>query len=113
MNDRDNKFTDLRTYEKYLSLIYSKETFLLFLSSESCKVCHDDKKVVQKIISDKNLKAYRADIEKNVILRGQLSVFTGPTIILFAEGKEFYRKSRFIDFNELESKICELKNILE
>ncbi|MPN50903.1 hypothetical protein SDC9_198543 [bioreactor metagenome] len=36
---------------------------------------------------------------------GEFMVFTVPTLILFAEGKEIARQGRFINFDELEFEV--------
>ncbi|MFS0578868.1 hypothetical protein [Brevibacillus sp. 179-C9.3 HS] len=41
-------------------------------------------------------------IEKAPFISGEFLVFTAPTILLFADGKEVFRQARFISFDELE-----------
>ena len=41
-------------------------------------------------------------LEEIPLFQGQHLVFTVPTVIVFSEGKEILRESRFIDFKRIE-----------
>ena len=48
---------------------------------------------------------YYVDVEKAKVLAANLSIFTIPTILIYFDGKEFLRKSRYIGIKELENYI--------
>ncbi|MFS0554920.1 hypothetical protein [Brevibacillus sp. 179-C 1.1 NHS] len=48
------------------------------------------------------VKSMVTSIEKAPFISGEFLVFTAPTILLFADGKEVFRQARFISFDELE-----------
>lgn len=83
-------------------LINSIIPLILYFSSETCNVCHS---VLPKLID--TIEAFpvsfvkvKADTQPEIC--GQLLVFTVPTILIFYEGKEILRESRFIDFNKIK-----------
>ncbi|WP_156817018.1 thioredoxin family protein [Salsuginibacillus kocurii] len=47
------------------------------------------------------LPIYSADREQVASFAGQHLLFAAPTLLLFMEGKEVWRGSRFIDWDEL------------
>jgi len=51
------------------------------------------------------VKSIKISIDEFPSLRAEFSVFTAPTILLFTQGKETLRESRFIVINELDKNI--------
>ena len=45
------------------------------------------------------------DSFESPLLAGQYNVFSNPTILVFFDGKEFIRKSKYIAVSELQSEI--------
>ncbi|MDZ5502077.1 hypothetical protein U1303_04425 [Enterococcus cecorum] len=45
------------------------------------------------------------------MLKGQLSLFTAPVVILFHSGKEFHRQARIIDFKQLTQQLERLSTV--
>lgn len=80
---------------------------LLYLSSENCPLCHGDFPKIRILEEDFPLTLLRIDVERVPLARGQLQVFTVPTVILFSKGREVHRESRFIDFKRLRKRIEE------
>lgn len=50
----------------------------------------------------KSIPHYQVYLEEIPLFQGQHLVFTVPTILVFSEGKEILRESRFIDFNKIQ-----------
>lgn len=94
------EFTSL---DMILDEIRQNKLIMLSFSTENCGVCMAIKPRLAHI-----LKPY--DTVKNIYIKteslpnasGEFMVFTVPTIIMFAGGKEVHRESRIIDFKRLE-----------
>ena len=77
-------------------LIGLKKAFMLYVGGEYCSVC----KVLQPKIFDAfdrefpNIDKLSIDIEDQREFAAQQNIFAVPTIIVYFEGKEFFRKSR-------------------
>ena len=54
---------------------------------------------------------YFVDLENVPMLKGQLSLFTAPVVILFHSGKEFHRQARIIDFKQLTQQLERLSTV--
>lgn len=77
-------------------LIDSNKSFMLYVGGENCFVC---KSLYKKIFSAfdthfPKLEKIAIDIENEKEFVSQMSIFTVPTIIVYFEGKEFFRKNR-------------------
>jgi thiol-disulfide isomerase/thioredoxin len=78
--------------------IESSKAFMLYIGGENCGVC----KALYPKVFDKFTKEFpkiekvRIDIENEKEFISQLQVFAIPTIIVYFEGKEFFRKNRNI-----------------
>ena len=77
-------------------LIGLKKSFMLYVGGEYCSAC----KVLQPKIFDAfdrefpNIDKLSIDIEDQREFAAQQNIFAVPTIIVYFEGKEFFRKSR-------------------
>ena len=52
---------------------------------------------------------YKVNVAEVPEIAGQLSLFTAPVVLLFNEGKEYARFARFIQMEELKSRLEEIK----
>lgn len=79
---------------------------LYYISHENCNVCKMLLPKIEDVLKkyDKISSKY-IDILEFPELKGRLSVFTVPTIIVNIEGKETIRESRYISVNQFEEKI--------
>jgi thioredoxin 1 len=102
MNFRDiEDFMDLQNEYK------SNKACLFYFSTTSCNVCKVIKPKLLSMLETNypEFKPYYTDIEKSPYIAGQMRVFSVPTLIIFLDGKEFYRLSRNISIDELEKTI--------
>jgi thioredoxin-like negative regulator of GroEL len=60
-----------------------------------------------------SLTSFYTDITEEPLIAGQFLVYSGPTVLLLMDGKEVYRGSQFIDFEELEYNIKRLLKLSE
>ncbi|MFC5712607.1 thioredoxin family protein [Thalassorhabdus alkalitolerans] len=80
-----------------------QRAFLLLIKAPRCTVCEA---VEQQLTSFMN--AYssvivnKISLEKVPSVSGKFLVFAAPTILIFKGGKEVWRGSRFISYDEME-----------
>lgn len=86
--------------------ILNEEIVLLFIKSKNCSVC--DAVFVQygTFLNElRNVNKYYVSTEKVPSVAGEYLIFTAPTILLFINGKEVERQSRFVSFEKLSAQI--------
>ncbi len=90
--------------EKLLSYVefekaISQSIAVVIAKTTNCAVCQPIGKRLETILIDyPTIPAYEIDMMAVDFFRGQHLVFTVPTILIFSEGHEILRESRFIDF---------------
>jgi thiol-disulfide isomerase/thioredoxin len=105
-----------KTYskEEIETLINSNEIFLMYFESDTCKVCKVIKPELNKILKAyPKLKSIFVNVEGNIKLAASYSVFTLPAILVFVNGKESIREARYINLEEIESKISRYYKFME
>lgn len=79
-----------------------QETHILYFSSENCNVCHSVFPKLVDLTAEYDVRIGRIDVNKNVKMAGQHLIFSIPTILIFNEGREVARESRFVDFEKID-----------
>ena len=98
------KFTDLYSLSDVENEIKSNPASAFYFSAPHCNVCKVLKPKILDML-DENYPEFRVfyiDIEKSPLIAGQLRIFSIPTLLIFFEGKEYYRISRNISVEELK-----------
>lgn len=83
-------------------LLESEEILVVYFSSVDCNVCHSVRPKLEALLSEVPVKIAQVESTKFVDIAGQHLVFAMPTVLIFQEGKEILRESRFIDFQKIE-----------
>jgi len=87
-------------------LLKTNDMLLLYLGSTSCDVCNIIKPKVEEILTKyPKIKGINIELENSVKISSFYNIFTIPAVILFVDGKETIREARFINLQDLESKI--------
>ncbi|MBF7097400.1 thioredoxin family protein [Alkalibacter mobilis] len=96
----------MKTFKDISSLkshIQSHPLVLLMISSSGCNVC--DSILAQMTNFERehsNVEFVMSKLDDMPNLSGEFVVFTVPTILVFFEGREILRMSRFIDWLKLD-----------
>lgn len=100
----EKKLTSLETFNK---LLKEEAGFAVYFSNDTCNVCTQVKPALQKMLEEAFplLPVYYSDIGKYPIPAAQLAVFTVPTLLVFFQGKECIRQSRFINIPNVHQQI--------
>ncbi|MFO7827320.1 MAG: thioredoxin family protein [Bacteroidales bacterium] len=93
---------DITNFEEF-NTAQKNRGCLIYFSHQKCNVCKVLKPKIHQLLSDHfpEIKMFYCDTELYPEIAAQNSIFTVPTIIIFFDQKEFFRKSRNIGIQEL------------
>lgn len=92
--------------ESYSDIINKHSVSLLYYSTDSCNVCKSlYPKIEEMAKSIPEISLQRIDIKETPEISGQAGVFSIPAIVFYIEGKEVFRKVRYISVSELKNEI--------
>ena len=96
--------------EQFKKYATEQKGVLFYFATDSCSVGEALEPKVRQLINNKYPKLIFNFIDMNIApeLCAYCQVFTEPTILLYAEGKEFLRKSRHIGLSELDMAISRI-----
>ncbi len=83
--------------------IETQKTVLILAKTRTCSVCNVAESRLEPILAKHpHVAAYRVYIEDEERFRGDALVFSVPTVIVYHEGREQLRESRFINTTKIE-----------
>ncbi|MFT7003082.1 MAG: thioredoxin 1 [Sulfurimonas sp.] len=93
----------MQTIENINNTIKNNMAVLVYFSAPSCNVCHALKpKLLEALDANfADFKVESVDISVNEEIAPHFSVFAIPTVLIFLDGKEFFRKSRNMSVDEV------------
>jgi len=96
-------------------LVKTEALVLLYFTGPNCSVCHVLRPKVEALVQSEFPKvAFRAvSVDQEPELAASFSVFTVPTVIFFAEGKETFRKVRAFSLDELQGDMSRIYRFFE
>ncbi|WP_203363897.1 thioredoxin family protein [Bacillus sp. REN10] len=100
-----------------LSTIHEKITenklTLLYISRPNCSVCHAVLPQVEKLLTNyPEIQSFQVNADEVPEIAGEYSIFTIPVVLFFVEGKEMFRKARFIPMEELNYSIRKIVDLI-
>ena len=106
-----NHLTNINNIEE---VITKNRLCLFYIKAPDCGVCNVMLSKVERLVENyPQLLSFYTDITEELLIASRFLVYAGPTVLLILDGKEVYRSSRFIDLEELKSKIAQLIEFLE
>lgn len=101
MEDKVNSVDDIE------KLIESSTAILLYFSTDQCNVCREFKPKIIKLLAGQFPKMRFQYINLGLLKEaaGKFSVFAVPTILVYFDGKEFFREGRNLGIDQLREKI--------
>ncbi|PDY48640.1 thiol reductase thioredoxin [Bacillus pseudomycoides] len=89
--------------EELIAYIEEQGRLLLFIKIENCGVCDVMLEKVNRLLKQyKNVGNIVVSLEDMKEISAKYLVFTAPTVLLFHQGKEILRESRFISLDNIE-----------
>lgn len=105
---------EIDTLHSVNDLINKEKLVLLYISRPNCSVCHALLPQVEKVLEEyPSMVSIHADADEIPEIAGEFSIFTVPVVIVFVEGKEMFRKARFVPIEELKGQIQRLVTMME
>ena len=104
--------TDIISLEHFNSFT-TTNTAAVYFSTPECNVCKVLKPKLIEMLEQEFPKisfAY-ANVAESKELAAQQNIFSVPTILFFFEGKEYIRKARFVNLEELSSELERIYSI--
>ena len=75
---------------------------LILAKTRTCSVCAvTESRLMKTVLKRRDIKAYRVYLEDDERFRGEAIVFSVPTVIVYHNGREHLRESRFIDTEKI------------
>lgn len=97
MQENHNKYNPIS------DLISKNKALALYFSGSSCGACEVLSPKIEKLFKEEfpkiNYLSKPAQSEK--VFLSQYGIYVFPTIIIFFDGKEYYRKSQFMGIQEI------------
>jgi len=99
--------TELKTKEHAEKLLKDETAALIYFYSDSCAPCVSLRPKVIELLENSFPKMKLAFINsaKHPIVAAHFSVFSNPTLLIFFEGKEYTRLSKYVSISQLEETI--------
>ncbi len=99
---------ELVTSEQLKGHIKKEIASMLYFYSDHCAPCLSLRPKVIKMVEEEfpNIKLAFVNSEKHPDLPAQYNVFSNPTLILFFDGREYRRESKYISIAQLASEIA-------
>ena len=97
----------MQSIENIEKSIQENLAVMVYFSAPTCNVCHALKPKLLEAI-DENFKEFvieDVDISASEDIAPHFGVFTIPTVLIFLDGQEFMRKSRYMSVREI---VCDL-----
>ena len=82
-------------------------SFFVYFLSPSCGVCQILKPKLMKMMVDKypEVQAWQVDTALHPEIAAQLGFYTNPSFIVYFNGQEYIRRSRYISLQELDESL--------
>ncbi|PKL84255.1 MAG: thioredoxin [Ignavibacteriae bacterium HGW-Ignavibacteriae-3] len=106
--------TDLFTLEDFSAFIKSNKAAAVYFSTPDCNVCKVLKpKLIELLAVEFPIIQFAyVNCEESKELAAQQNVFSVPTILFFFDGKEYIRKARFVNLQELEVELSRIYTMM-
>lgn len=102
------------TVEDLKQKVNNSGEIVLYFKNIHCPPCQVLRPKVETLIHTQfpNIDFQVIDTVENPLLSSAYNVFANPTILVFFEGKEYIRKSKYITISELEQEITRLNELM-
>lgn len=92
--------------EEINSFIEENDMVLLYFGNHTCSICVDMEPKIKSILEKYPLIKYKyINIEENIKVTRDFSIFTIPGVLVYADGREVVREARYLSMEDLDNKI--------
>jgi thioredoxin 1 len=102
------------TYHHFQTLLTTHPAFMLYFYNDTCGVCKVLWPRVEALVKEKfpKIELIRVLAEESRELAGQLRMLSVPGMLLFMDGREYFRANGMIAMEELEGRIGRLYGMM-
>ncbi len=106
-------YKELYTLQEVKDEVKKHMGVMLYFYNDHCPPCISLRPKVIKMVEEKfpELKLVFINSEKSPEVPAHYSVFSNPTIILFMDGREYFRNSKYISEHQLAEQTDRLYNM--
>jgi thiol-disulfide isomerase/thioredoxin len=91
--------------------VINKDIVMIIAKTHTCSACQTILNVLEHNVSNLDqIDIYNIYIDDVDEFRGQHTIFSVPTVLIFSEGKELLRESRYINYSKIERLISMFKD---
>lgn len=103
----------MNTLEELREFIENTPMALIYFSTNTCSACSALKPKVKELVKDyeKMMKMIEIKADESIQIASQLNIFMLPAILLYIDGKEVLRESKYISIMELKEKLNRYYNL--
>ncbi|WP_226584823.1 thioredoxin family protein [Halobacillus litoralis] len=103
----------IHSIENLNAFVNEEMLSIVYVSRPGCSVCHGLLPQVENLLDDyPKIKARQVNADEVPEVAGQFSVMTVPAVLLYSEGKELFRKARFVPIGELNQQLAKLNHFI-
>ena len=94
--------------------VQSESAILIYFKNDNCAPCLVLRPKVRKLLDQAfpKLEMIVIDTVDQPEFAGEFQVYANPTLLVFFDGKEYIRKSKFVAISELEGEIGRLYEMI-
>lgn len=102
------------TVDELEKKVAESKGLLVYFKNDNCAPCLVLRPKVAELVEKEfpKMELLIVDSVESPMLAGPFRVFSNPTLLVFFEGKEYLRKSKYIAIPELESEMRRLYNMV-
>ncbi len=95
------------TLDAITQTVATEPAVMLYFSAPSCNVCHALRPKLFTMIAQHfpKIRMLHIDISEESDTAAAFQVFSIPTVLIFFEGNEYLRKSRYMSVHEVEKQL--------
>jgi len=101
---------EIKSYQQ-LSEIIKQDLVMIIAKTHTCSTCTTINDIIaQNVKYIGELPVYYIYVDDVAEFRGEYTIFSVPTVLIFNEGKEILRESKFINFAKIDRLIDMFKH---
>ncbi len=96
---------------KNIEKIINKELVMIIAKTHTCSSCQIIASMLESNVKHYNdIESYAIYVDDHEMFRGEYLIFSVPTVLIFNNGKELLRESRYMDYAKIDRLITMFNN---
>ncbi|MBN9656273.1 thioredoxin family protein [Halobacillus sp. GSS1] len=103
----------VNTIEELQAFVHEHPLSIVYVSRPGCSVCHGLLPQVESLLKEyPDIESRHVNADEVPQVAGEFSVMTVPAVLIYSEGKELFRKARFVPIGELNQQLAKLNHFI-